>query len=466
MSEEDFIQNENYDFEIKGAGNNFSTAGKLGSIGQLQYPKWLGADRINDYSQMHYMVIYINEVQSGPRYEGKDSKYWTDNLSPESPMSYSTGSNIGTVNVNAAKEGAGKALNGMMSRASEWAEKKNKEYKLRQHMESISDTASEAYASAKKEWEDATAGVKSFAENHAEELKLIERIGNSTPILGSMMSAAGPVAEGVGAAAGFVGEVGSGVVSGLADGFKQFLSKIGPKVSKLKTIVALPVPDMLNTSYSANWTTANTGEVGSLLNMAAKLGDANGVAEASRQITGMFAYNGAMGMTNALGNLGNALTKTTYNERSEGVYMGHQPRFFSFQWTLYPEDAEDSKAIWDIIQTLKYYSLPEEDTSEFGQGRWLIQPAIFDIEFWSHDKRNDWIPRTLSCALTKIDVNYTPTGKFATFDHNDTRIDGNAPIGISLGLEFQEIETLTKQRIAGNNFDFRTGDKSSVGGML
>ena len=39
-------------------------------------------------------------------------------------------------------------------------------------------------------------------------------------------------------------------------------------------------------------------------------------------------------------------------------------------------------------------------------------------------------------------------------------------IGISLGLEFQEIETLTKQRIAGDNFDFRTGDKSSVGGML
>ena len=426
MAQEHITEAEYDTFNI-GEGTEFTTKTQMGMIENLQYPPWLGTDRINDYSQMHYVVIYINEVNAGPRKTEEDSEAWKSRFSSESPMSYSSRSTTTSGKIQNS-EMVGGIKSSMQKGLNEFAQ------------------STKAGADANQD------ASKKLDEQYKDAVNRSDYVGAVGAKLLSVF----------GTTAAFAG----GGVAGLAEGFSKFIEQIGPRVAKLKTIVALPVPDMLNVSYSADWQTGSGAEIANMLNMAETLKSQNGAANVGEKLAGMMAYNGAMAATNAMGNMGNLLTKTTYNERKEGVYLGQQPRFFSFQWTFYPENANDSKALWDIIQALKYYSLPEEDTTDFSNGRWLIQPAIFDIEFWSHNRRNDWIPRTLSCALSKIDVNYTPTGKFATFDSNYAGLDGAAPVGISIGLEFQEIETLTKQRITDDDYMFFTNDKTSTGGLL
>jgi hypothetical protein len=55
---------------------------------------------------------------------------------------------------------------------------------------------------------------------------------------------------------------------------------------------------------------------------------------------------------------------------------------------------------------------------------------------------NENVPQYKMCAITNVDVNYTPDGAWATYG------DGS-PVAIQLALSFQETKLLFSEDVAG-----------------
>jgi hypothetical protein len=234
---------------------------------------------------------------------------------------------------------------------------------------------------------------------------------------------------------------------------------------RTNTVLVLPPPENMNVSYSASWGDESFGE-GTMLTSAMAAADAiqsgHGLSGVADNLSKKAAYSTMDGVLGA--GLSSAMTKSANNPRKELLFKGDVSlRTFEYTWKLNPKSAADSKAIWDIIQMFKYHHLPEITTG----GLYMQFPNLFDIEFFSYGKRNDWVPTTLSCALSNISVNYFASGAPSFFeqrlnDDGSQTLAGNAPTAIELSMTFMETEPLTRNIIDPNNdFTFNLNTKKT-----
>lgn len=138
------------------------------------------------------------------------------------------------------------------------------------------------------------------------------------------------------------------------------------------------------------------------------------------------------------------------NPQLEILYTGPKNREFVFSFKFTPRSTDEANEVWGIIRTLRYHAAPEYSFEKGSyNSRHIVPPSQFGISFWVYPKEgaqngspeeNTNLPRIGQCVLTNVDVNYAPTGKFATFT------DG-MPVEIQMQLTFTETVILTKQDI-------------------
>lgn len=126
------------------------------------------------------------------------------------------------------------------------------------------------------------------------------------------------------------------------------------------------------------------------------------------------------------------------NPRVEVLYSTTPQREFVFEILLAPRSETESIAAEQIIKALRYHAAPEIDSLFFGFT--FIPPAEFDITFFNKGVENNHIPRINTCVLERIEVDYAPTGVYATFTNG-------YPVATRLSLGFREIEIIHKERI-------------------
>ena len=126
------------------------------------------------------------------------------------------------------------------------------------------------------------------------------------------------------------------------------------------------------------------------------------------------------------------------NPRVEVMFSKTNLRQFVFEFLMAPRNVEESETMKAIIRTLRYHSAPELDSVTSGF-TW-IPPAEFDITFYNRGKENTNIPRINTCVLDRIEVDYTPTGKYSTFSNGH-------PVAARLSLGMREIEVVHKRRV-------------------
>jgi hypothetical protein len=126
------------------------------------------------------------------------------------------------------------------------------------------------------------------------------------------------------------------------------------------------------------------------------------------------------------------------NPRVEVLFATTSLREFQFDFLMAPASENESIAMKNIIDILRYYSHPE--LSPTTGGLTFIPPADFDIQFYNKGKENTAIPRINTCVLTNMDVIYAPQGPWSTF-HN------GYPVMCQMVLKFRETEMLHKRRI-------------------
>lgn len=91
----------------------------------------------------------------------------------------------------------------------------------------------------------------------------------------------------------------------------------------------------------------------------------------------------------------------------------------------------------EIIETFRYYALPEISPAKF----FYLLPAEFDISFILGEKPNPNIPKITTSVLQRISVNYSPnSGVWST-------LPNGAPLAIDMTLDFMEIELVDRKRV-------------------
>lgn len=232
----------------------------------------------------------------------------------------------------------------------------------------------------------------------------------------------GPTVLGKAGTGALVGGIGAGAVALQA-------ASMNRQQKRLRSAIALHVPNTLSISYNMNWAAEDT--------MAFQAADAilsSAIASAIPSVAANVALNKTPVIAAAL----SAASGLAANPKKEQIFKGVDHRTFEFRYLFSPRNAAESSNVKNIIKTFKYHMHPEyKDANNF----LFIYPSEFDITYFQGSKENDNLHRHTSCVLTGMDVNYTPLGTtFSTFP------DGS-PTQIEVTLKFLELAILTKELI-------------------
>jgi hypothetical protein len=126
------------------------------------------------------------------------------------------------------------------------------------------------------------------------------------------------------------------------------------------------------------------------------------------------------------------------NPRVEVIFSRSQLRQYVFEFLMAPRNLKESESMKAIIDTLRYHSVPELDPDTAGFT--FIPPAELDITFYNKGIENLNIPRINTCVIDRIEVDYAPSGTYATFTNGH-------PVMARLSLGVREVEILHKRRV-------------------
>lgn len=136
------------------------------------------------------------------------------------------------------------------------------------------------------------------------------------------------------------------------------------------------------------------------------------------------------------------------NNNLELLFNGPSLRSFNFSFQFRPRTKSEAELIRAIIRSLKMNSAPKR-SADF---MFLQTPKIFRIQYIYNTDTPDlaenasvltgsqtehpYMNRIKPCALTGLNVNYTPEGSYMTYE------DGGSMTGYDLNLTFKEIEPI------------------------
>jgi len=227
--------------------------------------------------------------------------------------------------------------------------------------------------------------------------------------------------------------VGLGVAATMAPDAKR-------SQKRLKTAIALHVPNQLSVRYGVQWSDEDTSALAQANALGTevlkavgsdKKSDVAGAAQGAlaAQALGKLPANMAGGASAALG--------LASNPKKEQVFKGVDFRTFSFEYQFFPRNIDEANNVMNIIEQFKFHMQPDfADNYNFV----YVYPSEFDISYYTGGEENEHLHRHASCVLSSLNVNYTPNGVYTTFDNG-------MPTQINLTLEFRELSLMNKQRI-------------------
>jgi hypothetical protein len=221
--------------------------------------------------------------------------------------------------------------------------------------------------------------------------------------------------------------------------------------------IMLYMPEDISTGFRANW------DGKSMSNLATDALRAMGQGSlGNKAAAGITAINNLIDKTGPLAGaaaLQTATTKLTgdslsyddifggisgaiFNPNTELLFGGVQMRNFQLNFKLVPRHSQESGEVNNLIAQFKKAMLPSKDPGRVfgfnatGKNRgvqlgFIGVPKLVRVSFMKGSSENSRLPRYKMCALTSVDVNYTPDGTYATYT------DGQ-PVAVGLSLNFQE----------------------------
>jgi hypothetical protein len=228
--------------------------------------------------------------------------------------------------------------------------------------------------------------------------------------------------------------------------------------------IVLYMPEDISTGFRSNWTGKAFGNFAAGALMAAgaeggmdKLeGTANTISNSLKKfvpIAGAKALAKVVkkigGDTVDINDITGGMSGAILNPNVELMYGGGDLRNFSLNFKLVPRDSEEKGMINQICNQFKKAMLPKMDpgnvlgTNNDGTFAGFIGvPDLCRVAFMHGGNEHEALPRFKMCAITQVDVNYTPDGTYATY------YDGQ-PVAVQLTISFQETKLVFSEEIGG-----------------
>ena len=293
------------------------------------------------------------------------------------------------------------------------------------------------------------------------------------------------------------GDADSGLSSGAGTQLPKYNQSALYSRAETLTPVVLYMPEDISSSYKTNWTgkafsnvardameAASAEGWGKIKGLGAGV---NNLMKRSKALVGAQAIRTATqkitGDTLSNDDVFGGISGVILNPNAEMLFGGTEFRNFSLNYKLVPRNEDESRVCQNIIRTFKQAMLPMHsvagaDASVFGtkatdaigqeqstRGKWgwytwdfmgwagtgrndnidngfIAVPNLCNVAFMSGSGLNPYVPQYKMCAITNVDVNYTPDGAWATYG------DGS-PVAIQLTVSFQETKLLFSEDVAG-----------------
>lgn len=251
----------------------------------------------------------------------------------------------------------------------------------------------------------------------------------------------GVAAATIGVPIGGVGVKGGAIAGAAVEAAGSKLGSFTRPQKRLKSAIALHVPNQLSIRYGTSWNEEDTSffsyattggaelenMVKSFLNLETRRN--YGASNLAQDILAANILNASSGLSASTGLVNNPL--------KEQIFNGVRFRQFQMDYQFFPRSSKEAQNVLNIIQLFKYHSHPEfKDKNSFI----YLYPSEFDIAYYHGSEENTAIHRHTSCVLESIQVNYTPNGNFSTHK-------GGMPTQINLSLDFVELARLSKDEI-------------------
>ena len=207
--------------------------------------------------------------------------------------------------------------------------------------------------------------------------------------------------------------------------------------------VKLYIPSSLEYKYSANWNKVSFGALGAAFGGA---GAAIGAAGATglNSLFNTFVKD-ALEQAPATDNLtaGNILGGAfgiTFNDNTMQTFEKMNVREFNFDYIMAARNRSEEQDIKNIIKFFKLAMHPSSRRSGANNSLFLEYPYIFRIIQSGKKDISQFLPQTKYCALTEVQVDYTPDNVLALTPNNFVQ-------AVMIQLTLSEMTTMTRQDI-------------------
>ena len=131
-------------------------------------------------------------------------------------------------------------------------------------------------------------------------------------------------------------------------------------------------------------------------------------------------------------------TGQVFNSNMELLFSGPNIRTFPFVFDFIPRDRREAAEVKDIIRTFKKHMSTKNNktgTEEFGKGITLGSPDIFLLKYKTGNQDHPFLNKFKPCALLDMNVNYTGSGTYATYQDS-------TPVHMQMTLTFRELNPI------------------------
>ena len=223
---------------------------------------------------------------------------------------------------------------------------------------------------------------------------------------------------------------------------------------RLKTQIAMYMPQQVNVTYGANYTDTEMGAlteealnaynnaIGGRFRSAFEnvLNMDQGIAEKLQK--GLLASIGIIPGFGGAREAFEAKEGAIISDRLELAFKGINKRNFQYTFKMIPKNEKEADEIRKIVFAFKANMLPEFVGGNRA-GRRLVVPNTFDISYMYVGAENDYLHKISTCVLENMSVSYGGD-RYKTFEG---RADGAPPVETSMTLAFTEIELITRERV-------------------
>lgn len=207
--------------------------------------------------------------------------------------------------------------------------------------------------------------------------------------------------------------------------------------------ITLPLPEKIKDTLKLNYSTTDLGmmAVGAMFaDDVAKsfAGDSGGLAKSMAGSASYVIRTLLQGIAPGAGGVTQKVAGNIPNPFSAAIFEKAAPRSFNFSWTVQPKNAQESLNLREIINNLRYWSLPNPSKDRLA----LDVPYEWILSFVG----TNFLYSFSRCVMTDLDIDFSPNG-FNVF--MDAGGGDAAPQSVTISVSFQEIFPLDKASIDG-----------------